>query len=355
MERYTYFADGKWRLQIGKMEYCGVIADRLAAFEDLGVEPKQLAELLQNFRVLPVSSSIAPDAKPDETLLPKEEQRNPALVNWHKTLELPARIRNSFEIFHKRVRPLITVQDIADMENSEILALRSVGAVSRRIVAKQLKDLGFDRGDSAWLEFLPKDTALPQRSATRLTKKIVEPKTDPWAKYFDKYLNDPLSQTRRKNLSCEAYSRIGRLLEDLEQRGLLRIDENITEVQANFHANRLEKDIEGILRANLEAVQIRIGTELIRLDTPSPATGGGFKRAPSETIEALLEKYLGDPESKAIWSKWSMNHRFNIGIQLGNLEQEGLLSSEANIEKLKAALAVDNTLWNLREVLFCRD
>ena len=44
MERYTYFDGGKWRLKIGDTEYSGDWVDRLAAYEEIGLEPEELAQ-----------------------------------------------------------------------------------------------------------------------------------------------------------------------------------------------------------------------------------------------------------------------------------------------------------------------
>lgn len=45
MERYTYFDGGKWRLKIGDTEYSGDWVDRLAAYEDTGLEPEAVEHL----------------------------------------------------------------------------------------------------------------------------------------------------------------------------------------------------------------------------------------------------------------------------------------------------------------------
>lgn len=45
MERYTYFDGGKWRLKIGDTEYSGKAVDRLAAYEDTGLEPEEIEQL----------------------------------------------------------------------------------------------------------------------------------------------------------------------------------------------------------------------------------------------------------------------------------------------------------------------
>lgn len=48
MERYTYFDGGKWRLKIGDTEYSGDWVERLAAYEDTGLEPKEVKEFLED-------------------------------------------------------------------------------------------------------------------------------------------------------------------------------------------------------------------------------------------------------------------------------------------------------------------
>ena len=46
MERYTYFDGGKWRLKIGDTEYSGEVVDRLAAYEETGLEPERIELLI---------------------------------------------------------------------------------------------------------------------------------------------------------------------------------------------------------------------------------------------------------------------------------------------------------------------
>lgn len=45
MKRLTYFDGGKWRLKIGNTEYSGKTVDRLAAYEDTGLEPEEIGAL----------------------------------------------------------------------------------------------------------------------------------------------------------------------------------------------------------------------------------------------------------------------------------------------------------------------
>ena len=49
MERLTYFECGKWRLKIGDTEYSGEAVDRLAAYEDTGLEPETIEEIYKEW------------------------------------------------------------------------------------------------------------------------------------------------------------------------------------------------------------------------------------------------------------------------------------------------------------------
>ena len=48
MERLTYFDGGKWRLKIGDTDYSGEAVDRLAAYEETGLEPEQIRTVLDD-------------------------------------------------------------------------------------------------------------------------------------------------------------------------------------------------------------------------------------------------------------------------------------------------------------------
>lgn len=52
MERYTYFDGGKWRLKIGDTEYSGDWVERLAAYEETGLEPEELAQAKKKGRLV---------------------------------------------------------------------------------------------------------------------------------------------------------------------------------------------------------------------------------------------------------------------------------------------------------------
>lgn len=47
IERLTYFDSGKWRMRIGDTEYSGKAVDRLAAYEETGLEPEEVRRCLE--------------------------------------------------------------------------------------------------------------------------------------------------------------------------------------------------------------------------------------------------------------------------------------------------------------------
>lgn len=61
MERYTYFDGGKWRLKIGDTEYSGEAVDRLAAYEDTGLEPEEIRSQKELFDYLVFNSTPSED------------------------------------------------------------------------------------------------------------------------------------------------------------------------------------------------------------------------------------------------------------------------------------------------------
>lgn len=64
MERLTYFDGGKWRLKIGDTEYSGEVADRLAAYEETGLEPEDFKQTFSEDTILKLAGQalgITPD------------------------------------------------------------------------------------------------------------------------------------------------------------------------------------------------------------------------------------------------------------------------------------------------------
>ena len=58
MERYTYFDGGKWRLKIGDTEYSGDWVDRLAAYEETGLEPEDMKKAFNEDATLKLAGQI---------------------------------------------------------------------------------------------------------------------------------------------------------------------------------------------------------------------------------------------------------------------------------------------------------
>ena len=58
MKRYTYFDGGKWRLKIGDTEYSGDWVERLAAYEETGLEPEELAQAKKKGRLVVLPCEI---------------------------------------------------------------------------------------------------------------------------------------------------------------------------------------------------------------------------------------------------------------------------------------------------------
>lgn len=64
MERFTYKDDRKWRIRIGDVEYSGNWVDRLAAYEDTGLDPEDIKRAFTEDTILKLAGAIlgvAPD------------------------------------------------------------------------------------------------------------------------------------------------------------------------------------------------------------------------------------------------------------------------------------------------------
>ena len=64
MERFTYKDDRKWRIRIGDVEYSGNWVDRLAAYEDTGLDPEDIKRAFTEDTLLKLAGAIlgvAPD------------------------------------------------------------------------------------------------------------------------------------------------------------------------------------------------------------------------------------------------------------------------------------------------------
>ena len=83
MERLTYFDGGKWRLKIGDTEYSGEAVDRLAAYEETGLEPEQIRTVLDD---------AAREVAEYDAMAPKERLRELAQADREgRCVVLPAK------------------------------------------------------------------------------------------------------------------------------------------------------------------------------------------------------------------------------------------------------------------------
>lgn len=242
MTRLTHEENGKWCLRIGETVYTGTPADRLAAYENTGLEPEELMSLLQNIKAV---TEHLPTANIHTSKL--EEIRNRP---WN-TLTLSTRAYHCIKYMHRRDNELPdvkTIGELADMHHLDVYRIGKCGPGTRKEIAAALQEAGIDKSD--WYTFL--NTPAPKRKPSKPNK--------------ENALQD------RETIDC---------------------------------CYRFE----------------------------------------------ILEKYLGDSESKAIWQGWSANLKGNVNAQLACLEQQQLLTKEENIKKLRSAFQNDPFLRRIQEEL----
>ena len=58
MSQMTYFDGKKWCLRIGDTEYSNQAVDRLAAYEETGLEPEEITRVFNEDSVLKLTSQI---------------------------------------------------------------------------------------------------------------------------------------------------------------------------------------------------------------------------------------------------------------------------------------------------------
>ena len=88
MKRLTYFDGGKWRLKIGDTEYSGEAVDRLAAYEETGLEPEDFKRAFHEDAVLKLAGQalgIAPDRLRELAQAEKENRVLPEGSGWFVT------------------------------------------------------------------------------------------------------------------------------------------------------------------------------------------------------------------------------------------------------------------------------
>ena len=88
MKRLTYFDGGKWRLKIGDTEYSGEVADRLAAYEETGLEPEDFKRAFSEDTILKLAGQalgITPERLRELAQAHKENRVLPEGSGWFVT------------------------------------------------------------------------------------------------------------------------------------------------------------------------------------------------------------------------------------------------------------------------------
>ena len=88
MERYTYFDSGKFRLKIDDTEYSGDWVDRLAAYEETGLEPEDFKQTFSEDTILKLAGQalgITPDRLRELAQAHKENRVLPEGSGWFVT------------------------------------------------------------------------------------------------------------------------------------------------------------------------------------------------------------------------------------------------------------------------------
>lgn len=127
MTRVTYFKNNHWVICNNGQEISGPWIDRLATYEDLGLEPAEISAVLKKAALLETSD---------------------ANKRWYEVLvgELSTRTWNAM-LRSERTADL-TLSQLALLDKRTILCVRNMGAVSRREVADALYSLGYT--DTNW-------------------------------------------------------------------------------------------------------------------------------------------------------------------------------------------------------------
>lgn len=141
MNRVTYFENGKWRIRIGNTEYAADWVDRLAAYENTGLEPDELIALLKHINTATQNCVF------NETAV----EQQAAILNspWNTALELSTRPYNCLKHFSLRNPDyrLETVADVACMDKAQIENIFRAGTKTYKEIAAKLRVLGITASD----------------------------------------------------------------------------------------------------------------------------------------------------------------------------------------------------------------
>lgn len=121
MERYTYFDGGKWRMRVGDAEYSGKETERLAAYEETGLEPEELAQSEKEGRLVVLPCDVG-DKLYDVTL---GEVREKIVISLSMLLSKSV---NHLVIHAENFRNAVTSYELQDIGKTVFLTREAAEA-----------------------------------------------------------------------------------------------------------------------------------------------------------------------------------------------------------------------------------
>lgn len=121
MERYTYFDGGKWRMRVGDAEYSGKETERLAAYEETGLKPEELAQAKKKGRLVVLPCDVG-DKLYDVTL---GEVREKIVISLSMLLSKSV---NHLVIHAENFRNAVTSYELQDIGKTVFLTREAAEA-----------------------------------------------------------------------------------------------------------------------------------------------------------------------------------------------------------------------------------
>ena len=110
MERLTYFKDGYWRVNFSGVQYQADFVDRLAAYEDTGIEPESVEALKLSMMGKAISEITEFDGLPIDRLRELAEADKDGRV-----VVLPCKVGDTVWRIIRDGEPHITRDEVRDM------------------------------------------------------------------------------------------------------------------------------------------------------------------------------------------------------------------------------------------------
>lgn len=134
MERLTYFKDGYWRVNFSGVQYQADFVDRLAAYEDTGIEPESVEALKLSMMGKAISEITEFDGLPIDRLRELAEADKDGRV-----VVLPCKVGDGLWTFCSHPVEQVysfTVTDISTLNGRTLLNTSRCGVMDARDVGK---------------------------------------------------------------------------------------------------------------------------------------------------------------------------------------------------------------------------